>query len=442
MKTRPIFKILLLSTLVVLVWQQVHAETINLNARDLIPKVELSFSPRTGSFTEGSTFDIPILINTKGNRINGVEIRISFDKDHLEIVKPSGGQSIVGVWLEAPSYDNARGLANYVGVIPSGITTSSGSIGSITFRAKKTGRGTISFKSTSRVLLNDGLGTEATLDLGHGEYTIIPKAPEGVIVASETHPRQDDWYNNNSPVFIWEKGPGVSGFSYVIDHNPNTIPENTIVSSETTKSFEGLEDGLWYFHIKANRNGAWGTTGHFLVRIDTAPPADFTPEADYLLSSVISSERALISFFTSDNLSGIDHYEIGVIDRDQPVTVSPVFVQGESSYQVPITSGRLSVIVRAIDRAGNVRDVSLAIGSPFLMSKFIEDHLTYIILAIILAFLIALTLYYLIRHHIIRYLRKAVELVKREEQQVSTPTPYTIPSHDEITNTHPESRQE
>ncbi|MBX4206369.1 cohesin domain-containing protein, partial [Candidatus Parcubacteria bacterium] len=238
-----------------------EAQTVFIDASKLASRVEIYFSPRTGSFVEGSTFDIPILINTRGAKINGLEIKITFDKDKLEVVKPSSGQSIIGVWVEPPSYDNTRGVASYMGVIPNGITTSSGSIGTITFRAKKLGKAVVTVGGNSKVLLNDGQGTEAAVDLGRSEYSILPKAPEGVKIFSETHPFQGDWYNNNSPVVFWDKDPGVAGFSYALDDKPSTVPENTVMTAETTKSFESLDDGLWYFHIKANKNGVWGTTG-------------------------------------------------------------------------------------------------------------------------------------------------------------------------------------
>ncbi|MEK7227470.1 MAG: cohesin domain-containing protein [Patescibacteria group bacterium] len=417
---------------------QAEAQTVFLDGSKLMPRIELSLSPRVGSFVEDSTFDIPILINTKGASINGLEITINFDKDKLEIVKPSSGQSIVGVWLAPPSYDNTRGLASYMGVIPSGITTSSGSVGTITFRAKKTGKAVVSVSANSKVLLNDGQGTEATVEVGRSEYTIMARAPEGVRVFSETHPFPSEWYNNDSPVVFWEKDPEVSGFSYLLDDKPHTIPENTISAKDTTKFFENLDDGLWYFHIKANRNGAWGTTGHFLMRIDTAPPADFKPEIDYLLAATILNERALVSFFTTDNLSGVDRYEIGVIDKSQPVTVSPVFVQAESPFQVPLTESKLSVIVRAVDKAGNIRDVSMAVGSPSLVGKFMKNNLVYILLFIIFAGLIGLILHYLVGHHIIRYLRKAAELVKKEEQ-TSAIEQDKAEKPNEITDNNPES---
>lgn len=93
-----------------------YAKDINVDVSKIITKPEIFFSPKVGSFTEGSTFDIPILLNTRGRNINGVEVRLSYDKDKISIIKPSSGQSIIGVWVEPPKYDNSRGTASYVGV--------------------------------------------------------------------------------------------------------------------------------------------------------------------------------------------------------------------------------------------------------------------------------------------------------------------------------------
>lgn len=392
--------------------------TIHLDASQLLPRLEMSFSPRAGSFVEGSTFDVPILVNTKGVSVNGIEARINFDKSKLEIVKPSSGTSIIGVWVEPPGYDNSRGTASYVGVIPGGITTGSGLVGTITFRAKSNGQAVISLAANSKILLNDGLGTEAQVDLGRATYSILPQAPEGVKIFSETHPFSDVWYKNNSPVISWEKDPGVQGFSYILDNLPDTIPDNTLTGAdETSKAYENLNDGLWYFHIKAKKNGVWGTAGHFLIRIDTAPPAVFTPVANYLVAGTALVERALISFLTTDNLSGIDHYEVGVIDKSQPVTVSPVFVQAESPFQVPLNGNSAQhVIVRAVDAAGNIRDASIDALPPSLISRFIKDHLVYILLLIILTGFVGLIFHYLFGHHIVKHLRRAFQLEKMEEQ--------------------------
>ncbi|MBP9701638.1 MAG: hypothetical protein KBD47_01495 [Candidatus Pacebacteria bacterium] len=398
------------------------ANAQTLNANTLVKRVGVTLSPRTGSFVEGTTFDVPILIDTRGSSINGVEIRIQFDKEKFAIVRPSGGVSIIGVWVEPPKYDNTKGTASYVGVIPGGITTSSGLIGTMTFKALKTGSGTISVNSTSKVLFNDGLGSEAVVDLGRAEYSVIPKAPEGVRVYSETHSDQGLWYKNDSPVLSWERDPGMEGFSFELDNNPTTIPDSIADTEDTSTSFEKLKDGLWYFHIKANKKGVWGNTGHFLIRIDTTPPAAFKPQVNYLVAAAVLVERTLISFFTTDNLSGIDRYEVGIIDKKQPITTSPVFVQAESPFQVPLSKdGSLEVIVRAVDKAGNTRDVSVDVKAPFFINQFVKDYLVYILLAIILLGIVVLVTHYMVGHHIIRNIQKFRSMIKKEEQPPQAP---------------------
>ncbi|MES2315743.1 MAG: cohesin domain-containing protein [Patescibacteria group bacterium] len=416
-----------LTFLIIFSGLKAYAQAVNVDASKLLAQVEVGFSPRSGSFVEGSTFQVPILLNTKGRSINGIEVRVNFNKDKLSIINSTGGTSIIGVWVEPPQFDNTRGTASYVGVVPNGITTGSGLIGTITFMAKAPGAATVSVAASSNILLNDGLGTRAQVDLGRAEYTILTKAPEGVQVFSETHPIQSDWYNNNTPVLSWIKDPGVTGFSYELDDKPFTIPDNIIETDESTKTFESLSDGLWYFHIKANKANVWSTTGHFLIRIDTAPPAEFTPKANFLVAATINAEQTLVSFFTTDNLSGVDHYEVGVIDKSQPTTASPVFVNAESPFQVPLSGkASLEVIVRAVDKAGNVRDESIDVRLPQEISKFIQDNLVYILLGIILLGLIMLILHYLFGHHIIRYMRLAGKLMRNEKNEQAEATTKTF----------------
>jgi hypothetical protein len=65
------------------------------------------------------------------------------------------------------------------------------------------------------------------------------------------------------------------------------------------------------------------------------------------------------------------------------------------------------VIVRAIDKAGNMRDVSIDVKKPLIVAEFIKDNLVLILLGIILVGLSILILHYLVGHHIVRKLRSA-----------------------------------
>lgn len=404
----------------------VHAqEAVRIDASKLLPRVSVSFAPRQASFIEGSTFEVPIIIDTQGARINAIDLRINFDQDKLTIIRPSGGKSIVGIWVEPPAYDNSRGTASYSGVVPDGIITNSGIVGTITFRARSSGTAVVSIRRDSSILLNDGLGTEASLDFGRAVYEIIPKPPEGVRIFSETHPDQSKFYNNNSPVILWEKDPGVLGFSFLIDDKPFTVPENNVSTAETVQAYQNLGDGLWYFHIKAYKNKVWGTTAHFLLKIDTTPPAAFTPKVEYALAAAALVERVLISFFTTDNLSDIDHYEVGVIDKGQPVTVSPVFVHAESPFQTPLPpASGFRVIVRAVDKAGNVRDASTDVKPPLMISRFVGEYKFYVIGGVFLVITLTLVMRYFIGHRVLAHLRRAIEIIRRDNaSRAKPPTP-------------------
>lgn len=190
-----------------------------------------------------------------------------------------------------------------------------------------------------------------------------------------------------------------------MDNKPFTTPDNIVDSGETSKSFEGLSDGLWYFHIKAVRNGIWGATTHFLMKIDTVPPTTFQPKASYL------NDQVLISFFTGDNLSGIDHYEVGIVNKNLPASTSPAFVEAISPFQVPRgDSNNLRVIVRAIDKAGNVSDASIDVGTPFAIGSFIRNNLISIIEIIAIIVLIFFLTRYLFKRGIVRPLREPISL--------------------------------
>lgn len=415
-------KLLLLSfNIVVLLSQSLviypaRAEgVIDYNAKSLIARAQIFPLPKSATFLEGSTFDVPIFINTLGHSVNTIDLRVSFDQSKLTIVRPSGDKSIIAVWLEPPAYDNTKGTAKLVGIIPNGIITDSGLIATMTFKAIATGEAKVVISQTTRVLLNDGRGTEASTEFGRGSYTILPKPPEGVRVFSDTHPFEDHWYNNRNPVLGWEKDPGVTDFSYILDNKPFTVPDNNPIAKETVKAYENLDDGLWYFHIKALKQGVWGNVTHFLVRIDTTPPAVFTPTVDYLTATIVN--RVLVSFFTTDNLSGINHYEVGIIEKSKSPTESPVFIQTESPYQLPLNiSGEERVIVRAFDKAGNARDASVDVKIPWAFYKLIQDNFVLILLITLGLILLLLIIHYLFGHHIIAHLRKAVRLIKQEEK--------------------------
>lgn len=363
-------------------------------------QANLLLSPARGSFIVGSTFDVSMVLDTN-EAVNTIEIELLFPPDKLQIVDPSVGQSIIQLWPAPPTFSNREGKMYFVGGIPSpGIITSQGVVLTVTFRAIAPGRAIIKFLPKSKVLANDGLGTDIIGDFGTGIYDLNPRPPAGPRVFSETHVFESKWYNNNNPVISWEKDRGVTDFSYVLNDNPGTVPDNTSDFQETTISFEDLADGLWYFHIKAKKSGVWGGTTHFLVRIDATPPARFKPTTEVFSGAVL--RRVLVSFFTTDAASGIDHYEVAAIKEADTVGGSPVFIEAQSPYQISKSvQGSVRVIVRAVDKAGNVRDehINARVQATFL--SFLANNLLILLLIVLGLVSLFSTKHFLFGHRIL-----------------------------------------
>ena len=323
----------------------------------------LYLSPNSGTFYVGSTFDVSIFVNTGGEDINAIQADLKFDSKKLQIASPTAGKSFISVWISQPTYSNIEGTAFFQGGIPSpGINTSAGLVSTITFRVIAPGETTIYFLDSSRVLLDDGKGTDILTSTGRGVYTLSIPPPEGPKVFSSTHPDQNEWYKNPNPTFSWEKEEGVTDFSYSLDFDSQGVPDSAPEGDFTSISFTDLEDGIWYFHIKAKKAGVWGGASHYLVQIDSTPPASFIPEITP--SARTSVSQPIVSFITTDALSGFDHFEIKIIDvsPDREEKGVGFFVEATSPYKLPaFEPGKYMVIVRAFDKAGNWRDESVKI---------------------------------------------------------------------------------
>jgi hypothetical protein len=321
----------------------------------------LYFSPGSGTFHVGSTFDISIFLDTADNNINAVYANLKFDPKKLQIASPTAGRSFISVWIAQPAYSNKDGTASFLGGMPSpGINTSAGLVSTITFRAIAPGETEIYFLDTSQALLDDGQGTNILNSKSKGIYQISVPPPEGPEIISATHPDQNKWYKDNNPTLSWSREENVSDFSYSLDRDPKGVPDNNTEGSTSSISYSDLEEGAWYFHVKAKKSGIWGGTSNYLLQIDNVPPASFVPGIEPSAKTTVS--QPIISFVTTDALSGFDHFEIKVINitPDQPGNEDGFFIETASPYKLPALSvGKYLVVIKAFDKAGNWRDVPI-----------------------------------------------------------------------------------
>lgn len=329
----------------------------------------LRLTPGSGSFILGSTFDVSVILNTDGVPVNTVEVELNFPADKLQIANPSLGKSIVEIWASPPTFSNREGRIYFVGGITApGINTSQGIVQSFTFRVISPGDAQISFgKKNTSVLANDGLGTNILKQTSPTSFHLILPPAQGPEIFSPTHPEQGKWYRDPNPILKWSSSPRSEGFSYSIDRDPNTAPNTVSNTFIGEASFSNLDSGIWYFHVREKAGGSWGGVSHYFMNIDTVPPASFGVEVSP--SPRTSNKSPILKFFTTDGLSGFDHFEIKLVPLNNGASESTFFFEASSPYQLTgLKSGRYELIVRAYDKAGNFRDeqVTLNILSSFL----------------------------------------------------------------------------
>ncbi|MGH2699719.1 MAG: DNRLRE domain-containing protein, partial [Actinomycetota bacterium] len=104
--------------------------------------------------------------------------------------------------------------------------------------------------------------------------------PSTPTVTSSTHPNEGTYYPADDVALDWsstDPHSGVVGYSYVLDQNATTTPDDTLENGPTDgppRTFTDLEPGTHYFHVKAvNAAGGFSAVRHFQIRIEGAPPA-------------------------------------------------------------------------------------------------------------------------------------------------------------------------
>lgn len=100
--------------------------------------------------------------------------------------------------------------------------------------------------------------------------------PEVPVISSPTHPDEILWYASDHVTVKWIEPydlSGVIGYSYQLDLDSLTVPDETREGTALEQEYFDLFDGVHYFHCRAGDNVClWGPTAHFRIQIDTEPP--------------------------------------------------------------------------------------------------------------------------------------------------------------------------
>lgn len=164
----------------------------------LVLGATLFLDPNESEYHLGDHFGIKIRINTEGECINTVSVNLAFPKDILILEGIDFGESIINIWVEKPtSLDNQKinekGEISLAGGIPGGYCGRiagdpgmSDTIAEIRFFIPSMIVGEVKERTeeikileTSKVFLNDGKGTNASLNLKGAKIKILPTVGMG-----------------------------------------------------------------------------------------------------------------------------------------------------------------------------------------------------------------------------------------------------------------------
>ena len=347
----------------------------------------LYLTPSSGTYTVGARFSVGVNVNTGGLPINAAQGAINYDSNVLKVVGVSKG-NVFTLWTTEPKANG--GAISFGGGVPHpGYTGSAGRIITITFQALKIGSGGVRF-SSGYVLANDGKGTNILSSMGSGNYTIsarqeapkekskeIPKKekPKEIAISlkpeitSETHPNEDKWYKEKRVRFGWKLPEMVAGVSISLNQKEIADPGPASDGLFDGKEYEIEKDGHYYLHVKfKDSKGRWGTIAHFRINVDTTPPKSFEVE----VKQEDKNDLPSLFFETSDELSGVDRYEVSIDSLQN----DPIIIKVEDKFLklADISIGSHTAVVKAIDKAGNEIYTSVEFDIPAIDTPVVLEY--------------------------------------------------------------------
>lgn len=325
----------------------------------------LIISPSSVNTKVGKTFSVDLMVSNNIDAINAASADITFPKDSLQVTSVSKKSSFINLWAEEPTFSNEKGTISLEGVaLNPGFNKASGNVLTVTFKAIQAGNVNIAVKSGS-VLANDGNATDVLKTTGSAFVYIdeetakeVTKAPTPEtlvpVISSATHPDTTLWYGKRDASFEWKVPNGVTAVRTVYSDKETDKPTKVYDPPVTNRTFTADADGVMYMLVQFKNASGWGPIARYKFQIDTAPPESL--KASFPDSSVTTNQTPAVLVLAEDSLSGISKILMSV-DSGQPVEFP---VDPSNLYRLPKqTSGNHTVVVSAVDTAGNVSTVSL-----------------------------------------------------------------------------------
>src|SRR3989338_3809449 len=142
----------------------------------LAANATLSLTPASQTLNLNDNFAVEIRLNTSGNAVSAVSAYLNFDTSRLQFVSADYTGSAFDIQAEEVISGNSIKITR--GKLPPGVSSSNALVAKVNFKAIASGTANVSFALTSpgqgpsRVIKNDGLGTDILGSILGGNYTV------------------------------------------------------------------------------------------------------------------------------------------------------------------------------------------------------------------------------------------------------------------------------
>jgi len=302
---------------------------------------------------------IKLKLFSGGEAINVVGVEIDYDPQIAKVLEINTAESLCrqDLFIER-NIDNENGKVEIACMLPSpGFIESSGVIAELILQPLKSGKFILHFEEETKVLANDGLGTNVLRLAVDGSYDIINYNEEEEFVAprvfSYTHPNSERWYQKRGIRFSWNWLEETSGYRYAFNEIPDYIPEKENFTQDNFLKINVNKDGIYYFHIMEEKENSINSVSHYKVMIDSAPP--FLRTIKVSNTNINIGEIVRFAFSGKDELSGIQ--EVSYIKLNDGI-----FLPVKPLVYIPfLQRGEHMVTIRIFDKAGNFDDTQVRI---------------------------------------------------------------------------------
>lgn len=201
----------------------------------------LYMDPNTAEINRGDVVSVALRLDTdEGECVNTIDATIEYS-ENIQPIDTSRGGSVMSLWLEEPKIDKANNTITFAGGIPNGYCGRiigdprlTNTVLEIVFRSPGLQIGTsdngnvakVNFGDSTRVLLNDGFGTDATLKTFGSEIT-LNKTLGG---------QQDEWSDK-----VNEDDISPESFSINLEKSTNAFGNKYFVVFNTTDKQSGID---------------------------------------------------------------------------------------------------------------------------------------------------------------------------------------------------------